>query len=153
MTRILPLRRVLRRSSVLVPAVLAGCLFGDLLVEYHGPMPEKVGLVDELVVLREVLVSSSYPGEPGGFYADRLRYVQNGQPHDINRIVNVTSGPLQAQFAALNPQVGDTMRISTVYDRMYWAGVHGPVPDWPNGKLEEYPVGFHTLTAIRRAGP
>ena len=147
------LPRVLRRSAALVPAVLAGCLFGDLLVEYDGPMPEKVGLVDELVVLREVQVSTLRPGEPGGFYADRVRYVQSGQPHDINRIVNVTAASLQPQFAALNPQVGDTMRISTVYDQTYWAGVHGPVPDWPNGRLEEYPVGFHTLTAIRRAGP
>jgi hypothetical protein len=147
------LLRGLRRSVFLVPVLFTGCLFGDLLVEYHGPMPEKVGLDDEVVVLREVLVSSASPGESGGFYADRVRYVLSGRPHDINRIINVSAGQLQSQFAALNPQIGDTMRISTVYDRTYWAGVHGDVPDWPNGKLEEYPVGFHTLTAIRRPGP
>lgn len=145
--------RLARRSVLFVPALLAGCLFGDLLVEYHGPMPEKTGLDDEVVVVREVQVSTAHPGEPGGFYADRVRYVLSGRPHDINRIVNVTAGSLQPQFAGLNPAVGDTLRISTVYDRTYWAGVHGPVPDWPYGKYEEYPVGFHTLTAIRRAGP
>jgi hypothetical protein len=144
---------IVRRSVLLAPALLAGCLFGDLLVEYHGPMPEKTGLYDEVVVVREVQAIPLPPNQTGGFYADRVRYVLSGQPHDINRIINVSAGQLQSQFAALNPQVGDTMRISTVYDRTYWAGVHGPVPDWPNGKLEEYPVGFHTLTAIRREGP
>ena len=143
----------LRRGVLLIPAVLAGCLFGDLLVEYHGPMPEKKGLDDELVVLRSVHPSSIRAGEPGGFSADRLRYVLSGHPHDINRIVNVSAVELQPQLAALAPRVGDTLRISTVYDRTYWSGAYGPVPDWPNGKLEEYPVGFHTLTAIRRAFP
>jgi hypothetical protein len=151
MREALPLR-VLRRSLLLLPALLAGCLFGDLLVEYHGPMPEQVGLDNEQVVVREVQVSSLVPGEPGGFYADRVRYVLSGRPHDINQIVNVSAGSLQPQFAALNPIVGDTLTVSTAYNRTYWAGVHGPVPDWPNGKYEEYPVGFHTLTAIRR-GP
>jgi hypothetical protein len=143
--------RLARRAVLLLPLLIGGCAYADLLSEYDGPDPNHDPIASEVVVVREVQPSSIFPGEVGGFYADRMRYVASGRPHDINRIVNVTGGARHPQLVAINPRVGDTLVISSSYDRTYRAGVHGPVPDWPNGKLEEYPVAFHTLTDVRKA--
>lgn len=61
-------------------------------------------------------------------------------------------GEVEPQASKLGLQVGDTIRISTRYLSNREAGELGKyVPDWPSDDYGEYPIGFHTLTAVERA--
>ncbi|HYW08040.1 MAG TPA: hypothetical protein VE913_13850 [Longimicrobium sp.] len=135
--------------SALVGAACSG--LGAILPHYTGPQPAKVPISDERVVVRGTIARGSALTEVGGFYADRIRFVEAGQSHDVNRVLHVSAGDLFPHLNALGIRVGDTLRISTRYDTTYYHGTPtGSVPDWPGHDAIEYPIGFHTLTAVAR---
>ncbi|HYW08038.1 MAG TPA: hypothetical protein VE913_13840 [Longimicrobium sp.] len=135
--------------SALLGAACSG--LGAILPHYTGPRPAQDPISAERVVVRRTIPRVGSP-EVGGFYADRLRFVDAGQPHDVNRVVNVDAGDLLPQLSALGIQVGDTLRISTRYFGTYTEGLpRGTVPGWPGHDSIEYPMGYHTLTAVARA--
>jgi hypothetical protein len=130
---------------------VAGCDLGSILPHYTGPLPQKLPLVNERVVVRETIPSSIFPGAVGGFYGERTQFTERGEPHNVNRVVYVSGGARSADLAALGVDLGDTLLISTQYDTTYYTSVApDAVPDWPGHEHLEYPVGNHTLTAVAR---
>jgi hypothetical protein len=146
--RILPVAAVLVTCSAL--AGLAGCGPEDLLPTYDGPMPSTEPLLDEVVVVRGIRGTPGDPARAHGFFADRLRFVEVGTPHDVNRIVLVETGDLGAGLADL--RVGDSLLISTLYVRTVFTAVP-PAPDWPGHAHPDYPIGLHALQSVAPAGP
>ncbi|HYW07566.1 MAG TPA: hypothetical protein VE913_11445 [Longimicrobium sp.] len=139
--------------ALAILALLAACSgLGAILPHYTGPRPAKDPIHDERVVVRKTVARAGALDAVGGFYADRLRFVEVGTPHDVNRVVQVSAGEQFPQLSALGIRVGDTLRISTRYDTTYSGDVPpGSVPDWPGHDAVEYPMGYHTLTAVARA--
>lgn len=75
-------------------------------------------------------------------------------PHNINRVVDVLPGEIEAALNALDLKVGGRVRISTQFFVMGEAsGPHDNIPNWPYGKYLDYPIGVHLLTAIERVSP
>lgn len=132
---------------------VAGCnAIGDLVLgeRYRGPRPAAEGIVDEVAVVRLVEV---LPSGQTVLLIDRVRYADAGDPHNVNRVVRVASGEaMREAVAALGLERGDRVVISTEYQGA--VNVIGPmsVPDWPGHTAYEYPIGFHAITAIGRAG-
>jgi hypothetical protein len=135
-------------AALLVPVAvaLAGCEFS--LGGYVGPRPDGAALVNEVVVIRRLGRPDGDPERVAAFFADRVRFVAAGDPHNVNRIVQVTSGELETDPHLAGAQVGDTLRITTRYDRTYYTSVSAPVPDWPGHDHYEYPIAYHTLVAV-----
>ncbi|HEV3049367.1 MAG TPA: hypothetical protein VGX50_03620, partial [Longimicrobium sp.] len=136
-----------------VTLLVGACNFAaDLLPHYTGPQPSRDPITNERVVVRQLVASSIHPNAPGAFYAERTRFVEAGDPHNVNRVVMAIGGDLHAQLAALNPRLGDTLLISTQYDTTYYDAVSpDAVPDWPGHAHFEYPIAWHTLTALAPA--
>jgi hypothetical protein len=131
----------------------AGCESAvlTLLGAYDGPNPDQANISAERVIVR----FASQPAESGAqhFYVDRLRLLET-RPHDINRVVELVPGDVQSEVSRLGLEVGDTITISTRYLIDHEAGDLGKyVPDWPFDRYGEYPIGFHTLTAVERVNP
>lgn len=130
-------------------ATLAGCDFvGRISGAYRGPMPKAEAITSEVVIIRSI-----QPGPEGafGFVADRVRYLENGTPHDVNRVVRIRTPPeIQEQAAALNLVTGERVTISTRFAYIGDAIDLAEVPDWPGHDFLEYPIGVHLLAAISR---
>jgi hypothetical protein len=147
------MRIIAPRIGVLLFAVcaaaLTGCDFvGRISGAYRGPMPKAEAIASEVVIIRSI-----QPGPEGafGFIADRVRYLEGGTPHDVNRVVRVRTAPeIKEQAAALNLAVGERITISTQFAYTGDAIDLTEVPDWPGHDFREYPVGVHLLTAISR---
>ena len=153
MTRRSPLRPLF---GVLLLGVLAlqGCdgLLGSVTGAYGGPRPESEPLSNETVIIR--IVTTTADGRIYSFHGDRVRFTDAKDPHNINRIVDVRPADAEAALKALQPKVGDRVRITTRFFSVGEAsGLEDKVPDWPYGKYIDYPVGVHLLTAVERTTP
>jgi hypothetical protein len=140
-----------RATVALIAVTLALCscdLVGRISGAYRGPVPKQEAITNEIVIIR-----SLEPGPQGafGFVADRVRYLEAGRPHDVNRVVRVrTPLDIAEQAAALNLSVGERVTISTRFAYIGDASDLTEVPDWPGHDYREYPIGVHLLTEISR---
>ena len=132
---------------------MAGCdtiadfMFGE---NYEGPPPAQEDISNEMAIVR-----STYVPESGrtSLLIDRVRYVDAGDPHNVNRAVQVSSGDAMLEaVAALNLAVGDSVLISTRYQGIVRVVNIQSVPNWPGHKAYEYSIGFHVVTEIARTG-
>lgn len=148
MSRKQSFRRFLGAAAILT---LAGCDFlAGALDTYKGPTPDRQPLTAERVVVRGTIPSSGDLDKVGGYYFDRLRYLESNDPHNVNRVVHVSSGERREDAWALGIRVGDTLVVSTRYDATYHSGAPTSVPNWPGHGYVEYPIAYHTLTAVSR---
>ncbi|HEX8359005.1 MAG TPA: hypothetical protein VF613_02730 [Longimicrobium sp.] len=139
---------LLAASLCLLSAAACESAALTLIGAYPGPNPDRTDIVAETVIVRTAREQAETGIE--FFLFDRVRVLKT-KPHDINRIVEVMSRDIQAEVSRLDLQVGDTILISTRYVADREAGELGEyVPDWPFDKYGEYPIGFHTLTAVER---
>ncbi|HEX8210338.1 MAG TPA: hypothetical protein VF584_09120 [Longimicrobium sp.] len=143
-------RSTARRISALVGLLaLAGC--GDLLGDYRAPLPARVGLADEEVIVR--VVYNTPEGSVYSFYVDRVGLLAS-RPHSIDRVVAVRPAELAATVEALRPRVGDRLRVSTRYLYTQEEGqLASVVPDWPFDRYFEYQIGLHALEKVERIAP
>lgn len=131
--------------------IAGGCdVLGRISGAYTGPVPARDPIVEEVVVIRKV-TSWSQGVE---LVADRVRYLESGKPHDVNRVVRARTSPAnQEQVAALGLAVGERVTISTNFAGIGDAAEMTEVPDWPGHGFYEYPIAVHVLTSIARIGP
>ena len=130
---------------VAVSVGIAAC--ENVLSPYRGPRPATDGITSEVVVVRYLRTQDN-----PSYIVDRTRFVNSGDPHDVDRVVWVfTNEATVAQVGALELQVGDTIVISTRYSGVREVGALEAVPNWPGHKYYEYPIATHQFTAIRRA--
>lgn len=118
---------------------------------YDGPQPSRKGLVQELVMVHRV---DGVAGSPQGLLLDRLRFVESGQPHHVDRVIQGYTGEAVAAFQELDVRVGDTLVVTTRFFQMGEGGGDMGVPDWPGRAARraiEYPVGAHFIVAAARA--
>lgn len=126
-----------------------GCdVLGIVSQAYRGPVPEREPIVEEVVIVRSITSWS----QGVQIVADRVRYLEGGKPHDVNRVVRVQTAN-QELVTPLNLEVGDRVVISTDFAGIGDAAEMTEVPDWPGHDFYEYPIGVHVLTAIRRTAP
>ncbi len=127
---------------------LAGCdVVGRISGAYRGPSPAQEGITSEVVIIRSVQTGP----QAIRFLADRVRYLEGGDPHDVNRVVRAgTSLDNWEQVRDLGLTVGDRVTISTRFAYIGDASELDEVPDWPGHDFREYPIGVHVLTAISR---
>lgn len=146
-------RRMLQAMLVAMGVLLTGCdgILGSLTRTYPGPAPSRDDITAETVIVRTV---SAQPGT--GilfFYVDRVRFLES-DPHNINRVVEVTSRDIHPAVTALALKVGDRVRISTRFLSHREAGALGNhIPNWPFDRYDEYPLGLHALSAVERVAP
>jgi hypothetical protein len=124
---------------------ISGCDFANITGAYRGPMPEKVGLAAEEVIVRRI------ESEGRHLIVDRVRYA--GDPHNVNRVVSVNTSALQPQIDALNLQGEDRLVISTEFVQVGEIVDFPEVPNWPGHNYVEFPIGLHKLTAVARTAP
>ena len=132
--------------------IAGGCgdILGRISGAYRGPVPEREPIVEEVVIIRKV-TSWSQGVE---LVADRVRYLEAGKPHDVNRVVRVQTSPAnQEQVAAMGLVVGERVTISTRFAGIGDAAEMTEVPNWPGHGFYEYPIAEHVLTSITRTGP
>lgn len=118
--------------------------------KYRGPRPAEENISNEVAIVRGADVTES--GQTV-LLIDRVRYTDGGDPHNVNRVVQVRSGAaMRDMVAALNLGVGDSVLISSQYQG--YTNVIGinSVPNWPGHTAYEYPIAIHSVTAISRAG-
>lgn len=127
-------------------ATSAGCNLGDLTGLYRGPRPSTVGLTNEAVLVRSITAQS---GGSARLILDRVRYIDAGDPHNIDRVIQA----VLPQGGPANLQTNDRVLISTTFIEIRDVGDLEEVPDWPGHKYPEYPLGFHQVTAIQRTTP
>jgi hypothetical protein len=150
------MRRQMRSRSILLATLTltalaaAGCgdILGWLSGAYDGPRPNREPLSSETVILRSAPVRAD-----DWLILDRVRYLEGGDPHDVNRVIYAITADMREQLAALNPQTGDRLIVSTRFVEIHDTGDLRQVPDWPGHDYYEYPVGLHALTSIARAAP
>jgi len=126
---------------------MADLMFGE---NYEGRPPAQEDISNEIAIVR-----STYVPESGHtvLLIDRVRYVDSGDPHNVNRALRVSSGDAMLEaVAALNLAVGDSVLISTQYQGIVQVVNLQSVPNWPGHKAYQYPIAFHVVTAIARAG-
>lgn len=117
--------------------------------KYRGPRPAEEDISNEVAIVRSADVTES--GQTV-LLIDRVRYVEAGDPHNVNRVVQVRSGAaMRDTVAALNLGRGDRVLISTDYQGVTNVIGDMSVPDWPGHTAYEYPIGIHAVTAITRA--
>lgn len=116
---------------------------------YDGPLPAREDLVQELVVVREVEGS---PGQPQRLTLDRVRYLDAGRPHAIDRVIFAYIGRAMEQLVGLELAAGDSLVVDTDFFQMGEGAGDMRVPNWPGRaarKSLEYPVGAHWLVSVR----
>lgn len=136
---------------ITILGVAGGCddIMASITGAYRGPPPAQKGIFAEEVVIRRITAMDS----GFVFIIDRVRYVEAGDSHNINRVVKVvTTEATREQAATLNLQRGDRVILSTAFGSITEEVGSLSIPDWPGPGRYEYPIGFHTLTAIARAG-
>lgn len=125
---------------------VAGC--EGILSPYDGPRPAKDDIRGETAIVRYADTASA--GNLS-FIVDRTRFVDSGDPHDVNRVVKVfTDDSTVAQVRELELRPGDRVRISTRYARETETADLTEVPNWPGHGHYEYPIGLHRFTAVER---
>ena len=139
----------------IVPAALLSASACDAIVElsggYVGPPPAQDAIVSEVAIVAEVRTT---PGGQIVLVLDRVRFVEAGNPHDVNRVVRAWTTPENVeQVRALNLQRSDRVIISTGYNGIEEGGGSMNVSDWPGHDAMEYPVGSHRIISIQRASP
>lgn len=150
-------RRALFRGLVLSAALLASVatgacdsILGALSGAYRGPRPARENIASEVVIVRSI---NRQPSGVGLLILDRVRYSENGAPHDVNRVVQALTTQVQPVFDALNVQVGERLVVSTSFIEVTDAGGLREVPNWPGHDYPEYPIGLHYLTSVAKAAP
>lgn len=145
-----------RRAALIVLSAYAflagGCgdILGRISGAYRGPVPAWEPIVEEVAIVRKV-TSWSQGVE---LVADRVRYLEIGKPHDVNRVVQVYTSPAnQEQVAAMGLVAGERVTISTRFAGIGDAAEMTEVPNWPGHGFYEYPIAEHVLTSITRTGP
>jgi hypothetical protein len=131
----------------------AGCddFINGLSRGYVGPSPSRESITDEIAT-----VAKGWEGYQGQIILilDRTRFVDAGDPHDVNRVIKAwTTSENQAQIAALQLMRGERVRISTEFSSIEEASGSMNVPNWPGHDAIEYPIGSHRITAISRVSP
>lgn len=141
------------RASFL--AVLAACVFATAACDsilgwasgaYRGPRPDEAPLSGEAVIVRSIHPQPTIDV----LILDRVRYL-DGDPHNVNRVVQAVTTDIHAQVRGLNLRVGDRLVVSTRFEGIGEVGDLREVPDWPGHRYHEYPIGLHALTAVARA--
>lgn len=144
------LRLPLFRLVALVLAAGLGTAAGgcdNILDVYTGPQPEQVGISREEVVVRRVTAADSV----SVLIVDRVRYVEAGDPYNINRVLKVvTTAATQDDALALGLQPGDRVILSTAFGSIVRQAGSLSTPDRRGPGWYEYPIGFHSITAIAR---
>jgi hypothetical protein len=150
-------RRAFFRGLVLTAALLASVatgacdsVFAALTGVYRGPRPAHENIESEVVIVRSI---NRQPSGVALLILDRIRYSENGDPHDVNRVVEALTTQVQSAFDALNVRVGDRLVVSTSFIQVGETGDLREVPNWPGHDYAEYPIGLHYLTAVARATP
>lgn len=133
-------------GMIAMAAAACGDVLGRLSGAYRGPLPQAEGLSSETVILR-----TARPQAGDRLLLDRVRYVEDGDPHNVNRVVWAITPDVREQLAALNLQAGDRLVVSTRFIQIDDAAELREVPDWPGHDYFEYPIGLHSLTAVARA--
>ncbi len=129
-------------ASVLLLAAL-GCT--NALSPYDGPQPSQEDVLGEVVTVR--YVRTPVQGQLS-FIVDRTRFVEAGDPHNVDRVIMVfTTEATAAQVSALDLQPGDRVTISTVYSGRREVGELSQVPNWPGHRYREYPIATHLFTS------
>ena len=143
------------RPALAALALLSACAGCDLIDAasggYNGPLPARDGLAGETA-----LVARVRPGPQGQVESvlDRVRFVEAGTPHDVNRVVKARTTPAnQAEVGALDLREGERVTLSTTFVQIDEGGGSMGVADWPGHGAMEYPVGGHQIVAISRASP
>jgi hypothetical protein len=122
---------------------------GDLLFgpNYEGPPPAAEGISNEVAIVRNIHMVT------GGavLLLDRVRYLDTGDPHNVNRVVRVSTGTAGPEaVAVLNLERGDRVVVSTQYRGTVNVAELASIPDWPGHRAHVYPIGFHFITVIAR---
>jgi hypothetical protein len=141
-------RALLAATLALAGLASAGCgdILGWLSGAYEGPRPNREPLNGETVILRSTPAAAD-----DWLLLDRVRYLEGGDPHDVNRVIYAITADVREQLSALNPRAGDRLVVSTRFVEIHNTGDLRQVPDWPGHDYAEYPVGLHALTAVARA--
>ncbi|HEX6911470.1 MAG TPA: hypothetical protein VF142_13785 [Longimicrobium sp.] len=144
--RFLTLTAILSIASC--TGALAGCDFvGRISGAYRGPTPDPVGLTNEVVIIRSIQTGP----QAIRFLADRVTYLEAGDPHDVNRVIRAGTSPDNWELVRdLGFTVGERVTISTRFAYIGDASDLTAVPEWPGHDFREYPIGVHVLTAIAR---
>lgn len=130
--------------GVLLALGLPGC--ENVLSPYRGPRPTTESISQEVAVVRY----GRTPDKPS-YIVDRMRFVEAGDPHDVNRVVWLyTTDATVDEVNALHLQPGDTITISTEYAGVREVGELTRVPNWPGHRYYEYPIATHRITAVKR---
>lgn len=150
MKRMIRSRATLMAALALAGLASAGCgdILGWLSGAYQGPRPNQESLNAETVILRTAPTRVD-----DQLLLDRVRYLEGGNPHDVNRLIYAITPDVRAQLSALNLRAGDRLVVSTRFVQITETGDLGQVPDWPGHEYAEYPIALHALTAIARAAP
>ena len=150
-------RRALFRSLALTAALLASVatgacdsIVGVLTGAYRGPRPAGDNIASEVVIVRSI---NRQPSGVALLILDRVRYSENGDPHDVNRVAEALTTQVQPAFDALDVHVGDRLVVSTTFIQVGETGELRQVPNWPGHDYPEYPIGVHYLTAVAKAAP
>lgn len=136
---------------IVAAATTSACDVADRLIgAYRGPMPKQEAITNEVAIIRSV---QSGPGAVR-FLADRVRYLEAGKPHDVNRVVLVvTTAANWEQVSAMALTAGERVTFSSEFLGNTDASDLREVPDWPGHDYLEYPIGQHVLTSIARTSP
>lgn len=145
------LERALRSALLGLAVIVApGCdgILATLSNTYTGTPPSREDITNETVVVRRVRAQA----ETGiqFFLVERERFLTT-DPHDIDRVVEVTSRDIQPMVTPMRLAAGDRIRITTRFLSYRESGELAQyVADWPFDRYDEYPIGFHTLTSVER---
>lgn len=143
------------RLPLLAAALLCATAACDALVElsggYTGPSPATDPLAAEAVTVADIRVDPQGRME---LTLDRTRFVQAGDPHNVNRVVRaLTTDENQQAVAALELREGERVVITTEFSYVTETGGEMNVPNWPGHDAMEYPISAHRIVSIARAAP
>jgi hypothetical protein len=143
------------RLPLLAAAVLCATAACDALADavgaYTGPWPAEEPLAAEAVTVADIRVDPLGRME---LMLDRTRFVQAGDPHNVNRVVRAhTTSENQQAVTALALREGERVVITTEFSHVTETGGEMNVPNWPGHDAMEYPVGAHRIVSITRAAP
>lgn len=124
--------------------------------------PNQEDIVHERGVVRAPDPNAPRATGPIGpyFYMDRIRYLEVGDPYNVNRIVLVSSGELRPLVESFKLQVGDTVVVSTKYQGLEEAYQYSSsgfsdqplAPQWPGHNRHIYSISSHVLQKIEKVG-
>jgi hypothetical protein len=120
-------------------------------------------LVDERGVVRGVHLykATSDSIVVGTFILDRVRYLEAGDPYNVNRVAQINVTKLLPRpnllIDSLQLKVGDTVVVSgtfsgaaDAYQQNGRGGLGDIVPQWPGHKRSAYGIGSYNLRKIER---